>query len=97
MTRIRLNGVVPDPQSISPADKQLFLEFAVQGNHLRIQEMNSGSPGFKVDRIILESYIERPEDLEYLRGLSEAALPEALANLPSDSLLNFPLNKLAKC
>ncbi|MGI9275135.1 MAG: inositol phosphate phosphatase SopB [Endozoicomonas sp.] len=74
MTRIRLNGAVPDPQSISPADKQLFLEFAVQGNHLRIQEMNSGSPGFKVDKVILESYIDRPEDLEYLRGLSEAVL-----------------------
>ena len=74
MTRIRLNGTVPAPQSISPADKKLFLEFAVQGNHLNIQELNSGSPGFKVDKVVLESYIDSPEVLEYLQGLSKAVL-----------------------
>ena len=74
MTRIRLTGRVPEPVRISPVDRQLFLEFALQGNHLNIQQLNSGAPGFKLDPMILASYIDNPETLAYLRGLGDAVL-----------------------
>ena len=74
MTKIRQIGRVPDMDAISPTDKRLFMEFALQGNHLKIQEQNSGSPGFKVDREVLASYIDDPDGQDYLRGLSAAVL-----------------------
>ena len=72
ITRMRLTGKVPEPTAISPMDEELFKEFALQGNHLTIQELNSGAPGFKLDPMVLASYISDPEVLEYLRGLGDA-------------------------
>ena len=72
ITRMRLTGEVPASTAISPMDEELFKEFALQGNHLTIQELNSGAPGFKLDPMVLASYISDPEVLEYLRGLGDA-------------------------
>ena len=74
VTRMRLTGTVPEPDDITPADQELFLELALQGNHLKLQELNSGSPGFKVDSAVLKAYLESPEGRSYLKGLSEAVL-----------------------
>ena len=75
MTRIRMNEKVPDFDEISPADKRLFKELAVQGNHFQIQEDNSGAPGFKADSAVLREYVESEEDMQYIKGLSDAVLP----------------------
>lgn len=72
VTRMRLTGKVPEPTTVSPMDEQLFMEFALQGSHLKIQELNSGAPGFKLDPMVLASYISDPEALAYLRGLGDA-------------------------
>ena len=74
MTRMRLTGKVPEPNELTPSEQRLFLEFALQGNHLKIQETNSGSPGFKIDSAVLEAYLEDPEWRAYLKGLSDAVL-----------------------
>ena len=74
MTQIRVTGHVPSHQTMSAEDKRLFKEFASQGNHFKIQNDNSGAPGFKIDNEVMVSYVDTPEEAAYLQGLSSAVL-----------------------
>ncbi|PJE79968.1 Inositol phosphate phosphatase IpgD [invertebrate metagenome] len=69
---IRQYNKVPDWRQLTDVDKHMVRELALQGSHHRIQEWNTGAPGFKIQRKILQAYVKDEASQDCIQGLSDA-------------------------
>ena len=67
---ILLNKRVPDWKTVDQTSQYLVQEFATQGGHHDIQTLNTGVPGFKCQKYILEKYMPNVHVQDFIKGLA---------------------------
>lgn len=71
IAHIRLYGKVPAWREVSDDQSHLVKEFCLQGGHHEIQRMNTGVPGFKIQKEVLRGYGMNESEIAQVRGLSD--------------------------
>lgn len=71
VAHIHLYGKVPEWKKVCENQSHLVKEFCLQGGHHEIQRMNTGVPGFKIQKEVLREYGMNESEIAQVRGLSD--------------------------